>query len=296
MMDVSVIITTYNTPQWLQKAVWAWQAQDDLNFELLVADDGSGDATREMIESLAHGSPLPIRHLWHEDRGFRKCTILNQALAAARGEYVIISDGDCLPRPDFVGTHRALARPGRFLSGGYIKLPLQASRDLAQDDVAAGRFAQVEWLREHGFRRSRKLLLAWPQGLLATLIDGVTPTRPTWNGHNASASKHDLLMVNGFDERMQWGGLDRELGERLENAGVCGLQIRHRAICVHLDHGHEYVRQEAVEYNLSLREQTRRERRTWTEAGLVKGPPPLPAQPGLLQPVPASGGRGSVPR
>lgn len=290
-VDISVIITTYNAPQWLQKAVWAWQAQDDPAFELIVADDGSGAETRHVVTALAADSPIPIRHLWHEDQGFRKCAILNRALAATTGDYIIISDGDCLPRQDFVRVHRSLARPGRFLSGGYIKLPLPASEQLACGDVLAGAFAQIDWLRRHGLRRSRKLLLAWPRGPIARLLDELTPTRPTWNGHNASAFKVDLLAVNGFDERMQWGGLDRELGERLENAGVHGLQIRHRAICAHLDHGHEYVREEAVAYNRTLRDQTRRERRTWTDFGLLKQPQPtaIPQrQTGTAPSVPAT--------
>lgn len=281
-MQISVIISTYNAAEWLRKAVWAWQTQDDCDFELLIADDGSGDDTRDAIGELAADSPIAIRHIWHEDHGFRKCTILNRALTATTGDYVIISDGDCLPRRDFVAVHRALARPGRFLSGGYIKLPLAASLGLTRDHIAAGAFASLPWLRAHGLGHSRKLLLAWPQGPAAVLLDQCTPTHPTWNGHNGSAFKHDLLAVNGFDERMQWGGLDRELGERLENAGIKGMQIRHRAICVHLHHGHEYVRQEAVARNRALREQTRSERRTWTEYGVLK-------EPQLTQPQTAPG-------
>jgi hypothetical protein len=109
-------------------------------------------------------------------------------------------------------------------------------------------------------------------------LDLVTTTRPTWNGHNASAFKHDILAVNGFDERMQWGGLDRELGERLENAGVRGRQIRHRAVCVHLDHGRAYLNEPALRRNEAIREQTRRERATWTEFGLSKQPQAAPQE------------------
>ncbi len=44
---------------------------------------------------------------------------------AATGDYLILTDGDCIPRQDFVSQHRAASRPGCFLSGGYFKLPWQ---------------------------------------------------------------------------------------------------------------------------------------------------------------------------
>ena len=80
---------------------------------------------------------------------------------------------------------------------------------------------------------------------LASLLDALTPTRATWNGGNASGWRADVLRVNGFDERMGYGGEDRELGERLVNAGIRGKQVRHRTITVHLDHARPYIQTEA---------------------------------------------------
>jgi hypothetical protein len=101
-------------------------------------------------------------------------------------------------------------------------------------------------------------------------FDRFTPTRPSWNGHNASGWKADLVAVNGFDERMGWGGEDRELGERLVNAGLRPMQIRHRAVCVHLDHGRGYVDLQVLGWNERRREVVRSQRITWTEYGLQK--------------------------
>jgi hypothetical protein len=100
------------------------------------------------------------------------------------------------------------------------------------------------------------------------MCDAITTTRPTFNGHNASVWKASLYRVNGFDERMGYGGLDRELGERLCNAGVRPRQIRHRAVCVHLDHQREYVSLPHLQRNLLIRENTRRERLAWTDFGI----------------------------
>ena len=230
--------------------------------------------TGDRIERLRPRMPFALRHLWQEDRGFRKCEALNRAIVASRADYLVFTDGDCIPRRDFLSTHLRLRRPGRFLSGGYHKLPMETSKAIGADDIASGRCFDAGWLKAHGMPGSRRNLKLTAGPVLGALLDVVSPARASWNGHSASAWKSDILAVNGFDERMRYGGEDREFGERLENAGVRGLRVRHRAVTVHLDHSRGYVTAEGIEFNRSLREQTRRERRTWTEHGIVKGPRP----------------------
>jgi len=267
-MSLSVIVTTYESPEWLEKVLWGYAAQDTRDFELVIADDGSGPETRALVDRLADETGLDIVHVWHEDRGFRKCEILNKAILAASGDYLVFSDGDCIPRRDFLDQHRRLRRSGHFLSGGYIKLPAAISRAITREDIVAGRVTDPSWLRSQGLKPTRKMLRLLAGSRLGRLLDTVTPTRATWNGHNASAWREDLLAANGYDERMVWGGLDRELGERLENAGVRGVQIRHRAVVLHLDHQRSYAGERGVQSNAAVREETRRTRRTRTEHGL----------------------------
>ncbi len=106
------------------------------------------------------------------------------------------------------------------------------------------------------------------RGWRGALLDSLTTTRATFNGNNASAWKKDVLRVIGFDERMGYGGLDRELGARLINAGVRPKQIRHRAICVHLDHPRNYIDAAVVAHNRVIWSETRRHRHTWTRSGI----------------------------
>jgi glycosyltransferase involved in cell wall biosynthesis len=270
VVRLSVILSTYNSPDWLEKAIWGYAAQSHRNFELLVADDGSTEETRRRIDYLRRDTGLAIRHIWHEDRGFRKCTILNRAIEAAACDYLVFSDGDCIPRWDFLATHVHLAQLGRFLSGGLFRLPLDVSRRITKDDIAMGRATDPCWLRGQGVPWSLKLLKLQCTATLAACCDRLTTTRATWNGHNASGWKADLLAVNGFDERMEWGAEDRELGERLIHLGVRPRQIRHRAVCVHLDHDRGYVRAEAVAKNRQIWNETKRTRATWTPYGLRK--------------------------
>jgi cellulose synthase/poly-beta-1,6-N-acetylglucosamine synthase-like glycosyltransferase len=267
-MRVSVILSTYEQPAWLEKVLWGYAHQSHGEFEIVVADDGSGSETREVIDCCRRKLGLAIEHVWQPHDGFRKCRILNDAIARSDGDYLIFSDGDCVPRRDFVATHVAHARPRVFLSGGVLRLPLALSTSIGANDIATGRAFAWQRLVVGGCKFWRLRFAAAPRWA-ATCCDLITPTRASFNGHNSSAWRSDIERVNGFDERMQYGGLDRELGERMINAGVRTRQIRHRAICLHLDHLRDYLDPKARARNQEIRRATRQNCATWTNYGLI---------------------------
>lgn len=269
-MKVSIIISTYNSPEWLEKVLWGYECQTYKNFEVLIADDGSGESTKNLADRFITHSPLEIVHVWHEDRGFQKSEILNKAIQASSTDYLIFSDGDCIPRKDFVETHVKNARAGHFLSGGYFMLPMLTSKVIARDDIVMARAFDVQWLKQNGVEKTYKTLKLTSKGWLEHLLNFCTPTHPTWNGHNSSGWKKDIIAVNGFNEQMQYGGQDRELGERMVNSGITGIQIRYSAICLHLDHKRGYKTEESIRKNQNIRKQTRELKKTWTEFGIVK--------------------------
>src|SRR5690606_34930557 len=122
-MEIAVILSTYNWPRALELSLWGYAAQTFRDFQIVIADDGSGPETREVIERLRGETGLDIVHVWQEDRGFRKSEILNRAILATDRSYLIFSDADIIPRRDFVEVHARLAEPDRFLVGGAVKLP-----------------------------------------------------------------------------------------------------------------------------------------------------------------------------
>ena len=273
-MKQSVIISTYNQPDWLNKVLHGSLYQTFSDFEVLIADDGSDERTKEVIENFRQIATFPIQHIWHADDGYRRQTILNIALLEAEHEYILMTDGDCIPRPDFLAVHARHARPGRFLSGGYCKLPMDLSLHLSLDDIASGRAFEVSYLRQQGlseFSPIFKLGLPVPLG---PLMDKITPTKATWNNCNASGWASDLIAVNGFNEDMQYGGADRELGERLANRGITGVQIRYQAIVLHLDHKRGYKTPETMKKNQAIRDQVIATRSVWCPNGIQKRPQP----------------------
>lgn len=265
---ITVILSTYNAPRWLEKSLWGYACQTHREFEVVIADDGSGPDTADLIERLRKQTKLTLKHVWHEDDGFRKCTILNRAIDAAAGDYLVFSDGDCIPRQDFLWQHFSAARPMRFLSGGYYKLPMSTSEAISIEHIRNGQAFSIGWLRAHGLPFSHRLLRLAAGGWFAELLNRVTTTRPSWNGNNSSGWTFDIRQVNGFDERMRYGGEDRELGERLENLGVRGTHIRYQSVCLHLDHARGYVNAEDQQQNLQIRRETRRTLRTTTNHGI----------------------------
>ena len=269
-MFASVIFTTYNHPKWLEKTLWGFSAQTFRDFEIIVADDGSGDETRAVIESLQAQIDIPIRHLWQEDDGFQKCRIMNKAIVESRGEYLIFTDGDCIPHPDFVRNHVELSAENSLLSGGYFKLPLDVSRAITRQDILAGNSTRPGWLLRHGVAFTPKISKLFSHPLVGALLDALTITRATWNGHSSSTWKKHVIATNGFDERMQYGGQDREFGERLVNMGIKPRQVRYRCSCVHLDHGRGYARPESIAKNRAIRKHTRGQKITRTDYGIEK--------------------------
>lgn len=267
---ISIIISTYNSPEWLKKVIWGYNTQTYRNFEMVIADDGSKEETKKMINELQKEVFYPIIHVWHKDDGFQKSAILNKAIVATTTNYILMSDGDCIPRPDFVEVHIKDREEGYFLSGGYHKLPMNLSKLINKEDIYSGRSFSVSWLKKNGMKTSFKNLKVCAKGSLSTILNFFTPTKPTWNGHNASGWKKDILAINGFDERMQYGGQDRELGERLVNYGIQPKQIRYSTTCIHLDHKRGYAAKESIKKNKAIRKETRTTEKKWTPYGIKK--------------------------
>ncbi|NAS32781.1 glycosyltransferase [Flavobacteriaceae bacterium R38] len=269
-IQISVIVSTYNSEKWLEKVLWGYDKQSFQNFEVVIADDGSGPKTKILIQELEQKVTYPIIHVWQEDDGFQKSRILNKAILECNGDYIVMSDGDCIPRNDFLETHDKYKKEGYFLSGGYFMLPMHISKLISKDDITTGKCFDIGWLFKNGLKPSFKNNKLTAKGFKSSFLNFITPTNASWNGHNSSGWKADIEAVNGFDERMQYGGQDRELGERLFNYGIKSKQIRYSAVCIHLDHERGYITPESVIKNRKIRKNTRDNKVKRTAYGIKK--------------------------
>ena len=267
-MQASIIISTYNSPLWLEKVLWGYSIQTINDFEIIIADDGSTEETKLMLKKISSETSLLITHVWHKDDGFQKTKILNKAVLVSKSDYCIFTDGDCIPRNDFVEAHLKFRRKNSFLSGGHFPLSKMLSKIISKKNILNQSCFDLKWLKDHGLETKFKNIKLTKSKSVAELMNLVTTTKPTWNGGNASAWKQDIFAINGFDERMQYGGEDREFGERLINLGLKPLRVRYFAICIHLEHDRGYVNEKAWKINDEIRKSTRNEKRIKTPSGL----------------------------
>jgi glycosyltransferase involved in cell wall biosynthesis len=233
---VSVIVATYNREDALDAVLRSLARQTDTHFEVLVADDGSRAATAGVVAAWATRMPVPLKHVWHDDRGFRLAEIRNRAIRASNGGYCVFLDGDCLARPGFIAAHRALAEPGYFVIGNRILL----SSEVTARVLGGG-------LEPEGWGLAQFLALSWRGGInrVAPLV--ALPLGPLrklggrrWQGArgcNLASFRADLDRIDGFDAAFSgWGREDSDLFVRLIRSGVHRKDGRFATGVLHLWH------------------------------------------------------------
>jgi len=233
---ISVIVSTYNREDALDVVLRALSRQSDRKFEIIVADDGSGPATARVVSEWAARTTLPIKHVWHEDRGFRLADIRNRGIRASAGAYVIFLDGDCIVRPSFVTAHRHLAERRWFVTGTRILLSPGLTDRILQQGLEPEMWGLARWLAPRARRQLNRLapLLDLPLGGTRKLIGR------RWRGgrgSNMAFWRADLEKVDGFDTSFSgWGREDSDLFIRLIRAGVRRKDGRFATGVLHLWH------------------------------------------------------------
>ena len=238
------------------------------DFEIIIADDGSSNETQRIIEKFEYLIPQKIYHVWHEDNGFRKCKILNAAIVKSSNDYLVFSDGDCIPDSHFLETHSRLAQKNYFLSGGHFPITEKVSNLLTIEDIKSQICFTKKYLLKQGQPIGKNYFKLVKNQFLARFLDRLTPTKATFNGNNSSAWRSDIIEARGFDERMEYGGLDCELGYRLNNNGIKSLQVRNRTTVLHLYHTRPYKNKDAVKKNRLIRKTTLETKITKTDFGI----------------------------
>ena len=218
---ISVLLATYNWPQALKLCLESLATQTDKNFEIIIADDGSTESTKQIIDSFQGSHPALIKHLWQEDQGFRKTKILNQAIAAAHGDYLVFLDGDCIVQPDFIARHRELAQKGYLVTGSRILL----NQSLTQELLSWSHWNFQKFCTGLlGKRLSSDINKYWPLKIKLGNGSWRDYKKFVWRrikGCNMACWKADAEAINGFDETMTgWGHEDADFIFRLQHHGI----------------------------------------------------------------------------
>jgi glycosyltransferase involved in cell wall biosynthesis len=217
---ISVIVTTYNREDALAAVLRSLARQSDRDFEVIIADDGSGPLTKAVVDKCRTQIGVPLHHVWHEDKGFRAAGIRNRAILRSSGRYCVFLDGDCVARTDFVAVHRRLAEPGWFVAGNRLLLSEHATAKVLRENLGPENWTAFDWIAGRVAGRMNRLapLFTLPLGVLRKL------SARQWLGArscNLAIWRDDLERVDGFDASYGgWGREDSDLFVRLLNAGV----------------------------------------------------------------------------
>lgn len=272
---IGIIVATFNKPAYLRTVLQQLRSQTVPADQIIVADDGSGDETREVCQAF-EDKLNGFTHVWQNDVGFRKCEILNKALKACNTDYVIFIDDDCLCPDQFVQIHMSNAKPGFFTVGSSVDLVDETTRNILSDRDEVERFLElgpaakmrsVQTGSRGGW--AKMFLRVFAAGRPGSwVLDRLYLGRGVFRGGNSGAWRADLEKVNGFNNEMKYGHEDREIGERLRNAGVKPRQVRYSAPNFHLEHGRSYVDQQLIEKHRTIYRAVRKEGRVVCENGL----------------------------
>lgn len=236
-IKIAVILTTYNRADALKVAIEGYLSQSDKDFELLIADDGSTDETRQLIAGYQGKCSIKIKHVWQEDKGFRAGKIRNMALAGTSADYIVFSDGDCIPSPDFIAHHRRLAEKNWFVAGSRVLLSERLTNRILKEQTPVHEWKLSNWFaaRVKGDINRLSPMLSLPLGnSLRKMVFN------KWGGVmtcNLAVWRQDLIKINGFDEAYSgWGLEDSDIVIRLIRSKVYRKSARFLLPVFHLWH------------------------------------------------------------
>jgi glycosyltransferase involved in cell wall biosynthesis len=269
--SISLIIAVYKHPDFLEKIFLSLQNQTCANFEVLIADDGSGPEVASVVAAWQGRLSQPIRHVWHPDDGFRKTIIVNCAAAQAAAPYLVFIDGDCILHHRFLERHLFRRKNRQVLSGRRIMLTRAFSATIRESDVLSQRIEKISywWQGAHPPSRRHGLYMPFIYGL-----KNINRDRNEILGSNFAVTKADFLAVNGYDERIIGRGLeDNNLCSRFILAGMALKTIACEALQYHLYHNAD-----PIPHSREVIRQYQSPESAWTPFGVVKQERPDPTQ------------------
>ena len=234
--NITVVITTYNRPDALSSVLRAFSNQTINNFEVIIADDGSGYSTLKTIFDLKRDLHYPLHHVWHADQGFRAAAIRNKAAACAKNDYLVFLDGDCVPRPTFLANHQRLAEKNYFVAGNRILLNKEFTRYILNSELMLQKWSNRDWFFIW-LKKSCNKFLAFITLPLGPLRKNASKKWQGAKSCNLGIWRQDFFAVNGFDENYSgWGFEDSDLVIRLIRSGKKRKEGRFSVPVIHLWH------------------------------------------------------------
>lgn len=243
-MKIALLIATYNWEEALYMVLQMVEKQTVLPNEILIADDGSTQQTAEVINYWKKRMLIPIKHHWHNDKGFRKTIIMNKAIASSNADYIIQIDGDILIEKNFIKDHIKASRKGFFIKGSRALISEERTKNILKTKV---------FTTSNEVKYVKNKINATRIPLIAPIFRKDKFKSDNVKGCNFAFWRKDFIAVNGYNNNMDgWGHEDIELAARLTNLGIKQRQLKMVAICFHLHHTFNDRGRESANYKTYL--------------------------------------------
>jgi len=273
-MELSVIISSSNhDTNCLNKTLTGFAVQGFKDFEIIIAGTQPGEPIEQLLQSFGQAfraikyiAQPPVRN---------QAALLNMAIQASQADYLVFTEANCIPRKDFLAIHHERKEATFFLSGGAFKLAPHIHQGMEQQHIETQDCFETRWLKKRGLGFSLKNQQLSQNRLKSNILNALVPAKASWNPHNASCWKKDLLDINGFDEQIEDQDLARDLCQRLHNNDIKGIPVGFNAICLHLNKMNAQKSRGPALQAPTLKP-LRCARQAWTQYGIYKGHQPLP--------------------
>tara|TARA_B100000809_G_C15132368_1_gene529022 strand:+ start:1524 stop:2321 length:798 start_codon:yes stop_codon:yes gene_type:complete len=259
-VSTTLIISTYNWPEALELILLSVKRQSLFPNEVIIADDGSTNETRRLVEAFQKDFPTDLHYVWHEDNGFQKSIILNKAVAQAKGDYIMQIDGDCIVHKKFIYDHISAIEKNTYLFGSRVSL-----KAFCVPNIFKHKIIDFSFFSKVLIKRGRSLYLP----VLGKCYKKQDFLSKKVRGCNLSYWKQDYINVNGYNEDITgWGKEDTEFVIRMVNNKVFGKRLKFRAIVYHIWHN-EFSKKQVTK-NKQIQSETIAHKIVWCNNGIDK--------------------------
>ena len=254
----TLVTPTYNWPEALDLLLLSLTRQTVMPDEIIIADDGSREETKRIVEQYRDKFSVPLIHIWHEDKGNRKPAIMNKAIAQAKGNYIIEIDGDIIMEKHFVEDHLKFAEKGKYLFGSRVTITKDKLPELFKK-----RLTGFTFFSKGITKRGRTIRLPF----MMQFAKNHELRSKKLRGCNMSFWKSDFIAVNGFNEGLTgWGIDDSEMIQRLHNYGITGKRLKYSGVAYHIYHKEQSKTH--MDVNRKIEEETTAKKLTYIEKGV----------------------------
>jgi len=256
--NCTLVASTYNWPEALELLLLSVLNQSVLPNEVIIADDGSGEDTKNLIENFKKTFPVPLVHIWQEDLKNRKSRIMNKAIAAAKYDYIVEIDGDIILNKHFIEDHLAYAQKGHYLFGSRVNI-----QEKLLPELFSKKNIDFNFFSKGIKKRSRTIRIPF----LMNFAKSVDKCSKKLRGCNMSFWREDFIKINGYNESIVgWGMEDSEMIQRLHNIEIKGKRLKYTGIVYHIYHKEQS--RNNVPVNSEIENQTIKNKLTSVEKGV----------------------------